>query len=433
MLPSFLKRDSYFHQKPHSAGEIPIKILLVNSLYHPHFEGGAERIVQSLAEGLVKAGHQAVVVSTAPCRQPPALINGVTVYYLVVRNLYWGFGGNNPRLLKPLWHGLDTYNGLMARQLGRILDAECPSVVHTNNLAAFSVSVWHEVKMRNLALVHTLMDYYLLCPRSMYKATGNCEARCWPCAIYGFPRRRMSGLVDAVVGLSAFVLRRHESFGYFARTPIRRIVHGGYKSCGVPPPQKQHAKPLRFGYLGRLHPSKGIELLLRSLVNHAGKRWELWIAGKGSPEYETQLKEVCTLPEVRYMGFVRSEEFLASVDVLVVPSVWDEPFGMVVIEAYTQGVPVIASCRGGLAEIIDNGKTGFLFDPNRALSLEDILGRVIAAPDVLSDMRDRVLEKAREFSLQRMVDDYIEVYREVTGVAVRSSRFHGERPSNETG
>src|ERR1019366_5578541 len=144
-------------------------------------------------------------------------------------------------------------------------------------------------------------------------------------------------------------------------------------------------------------------LLLRSLVNHAGKRWELWIAGRGSPEYETQLKEVCTLPEVRYMGFVRSEEFLTSVDVLVVPSVWDEPFGMVVIEAYTQGVPVIASCRGGLPEIVENGKTGFLFDPNGSPSLAEILGRLIAAPAFLNDMQETVLERAREFSLQRMV------------------------------
>ena len=195
----------------------------------------------------------------------------------------------------------------------------------------------------------------------------------------------------------------------------------GTNRAGFRPLKSTTREPLRFGYLGRLHPTKGIELLLRSLINHAGKRWELWIAGRGSSEYETQLKGACTLPNVRYLGFVRSEEFLASVDVLVVPSVWDEPFGMVVIEAYTQGAPVIASCRGGLAEIIEEGKTGFMFDPRGSSSLEEILGRVIAEPAVLTDMRDRVLEKAREFSLQRMVDDYIDVYGEVPAVAGRSS------------
>ena len=373
-----------------------------------------------------------MVVSTTPQRRSRALINGVTVYYLAVRNLYWGFGGNNPRLLKPLWHGLDTYNILMARQFGGVLEAESPSLVHTNNLAAFSVSLWHQVKARRLPLVHTLMDYYLLCPRSMYRASGNCDTRCWSCSIYGFPRRRMSGLADAVVGLSKFILRRHESFGYFAETPIHRIVHPGYRPRSISHPHKQHARALRFGYLGRLHPSKGLELLLRSLIDHVGKSWELWIAGNGSPKYETQLREACTLPNVRYMGFVAPEEFLANVDVLVVPSVWDEPFGMVVIEAYTQGVPVIASCRGGLPEIIENGKTGFLFDPNGSPSLAEILGRLIAAPAILNDMQETVLERAREFSLQRMVDNYIGVYREVTA-AVRSDLFRGERPSIKAG
>jgi glycosyltransferase involved in cell wall biosynthesis len=404
-------------------GRIPIKILFVNSLYHPHFLGGAERIVQSLAEGLVKAGHQAVVVSTAPRRRLPEQINGVTVYYLEGKNLYWPFGGDNPLLLKPLWHLVDTYNPLMARELGRLLDAERPSLVHTNNLAGFSVAVWHQVKARNLPLVHTLMDYYLLCPRSkMYKAAGNCDSPCRTCSVYGLPRRRMSNLVDAAIGLSAFVLRRHERFGYFARTPIRRVIYSGYHAPTSLTPLKQNPNLLRFGYLGRLHPTKGIESVLRSLVSHAGKRWELWIAGKGSPAYEAQLKGSCTLPNVRYVGFVRPEEFLTSVDALVVPSVWNEPFGMTVIEAYAHGVPVIGSCRGGLAEIIENGETGFLFDPTGPASLEEILGRLIAAPVILTDMRARVLEKARDFSPQRMVDDYLRLYGEVTCVSARRVR-----------
>lgn len=378
--------------------------------------GGAERVVQLLAEGLVKGGHQAVVVSTAPRHRPPQQINGITVYYLELRNLYWPFGGDNPNLLKPLWHALDTYNPLMARQLGRVLDAERPTLVHTSNLAGFSVAVWHQAKSRKLPLVHTLMDYYLLCPRNtMYKA-GNCDIPCRTCSVYGLPRRHTSSLVDAVTGVSEFVLRRHERFGYFARTPIRRVIYNGYQASSIPLPQKANPRPLRFGYLGRLHPTKGIELVLRSLVSHAGKSWELWIAGKGSPSYEAQLKESYTLPNVRYVGFVRPEEFLANVDVLVVPSVWNEPFGMVVIEAYAHGVPVIGSARGGLAEIIENGQTGFLFDPDQLSSLEEILGRVIAAPDILIDMRAMILEKARDFSPHRMVDDYLRVYGEVASV-----------------
>ena len=94
--------------------------------------------------------------------------------------------------------------------------------------------------------------------------------------------------------------------------------------------------------------------------------------------------------------------------------------------------PVFASSRGGLAEIIENGKASFLIHPNGSPSLEEILEWIIAAPSVLTDMRDSVLEKAREFSLKRMLDDYIQGYSAAAATA-RRSRFRGERPTDKTG
>src|SRR5918997_7137655 len=89
----------------------PMKVLFVNSLYAPNIVGGAERFVQSLAEGVVEAGHQAVVICIAP--QPGTYtdrIHGVKVYYTGLRNLYWPFGSEQPySALKPIYHALDTY------------------------------------------------------------------------------------------------------------------------------------------------------------------------------------------------------------------------------------------------------------------------------------------------------------------------------------
>ncbi len=356
-----------------------------------------------------------VVVSLSPRRLPTAEINGVRVHYLELKNLYWAFGRDNPPILKPLWHAIDTYNPFAGRELGRLLDQERPSLVHTHNVAGFSVAVWSQVKARHIPLVHHLNDYYLICPRSMFKTQNNCERVCRTCSAYGLPRRRMSNLVDAALALSQFVLRRHEAFGYFSRTPIRQVVYPGYRRRSVPcvdsgSPRDVNPKRVSIGYLGRLHPSKGVESVLHALSRLPSERWEMRIAGKGAPRYEAHLKERFALPNVTYLGLVEPEELLTKIDVLVVPSLWHEPFGMVTIEAYAHGVPVIGSRRGGLTEIIKPSETGFLFDPDSSEDLEKTLRQLLWAPSLLAGMRAKALSEAQQFLPQLMIDQCLGVY-----------------------
>lgn len=393
-----------------------IKILLVNTLYPPNVIGGAERSVQFLAEGLVKRGFEVVVVSTAPGKKDTVeQVNGVKVYYLSLANLYWPFSKNAwTRWLRPVWHILDSYNPLMSIKLAHILETERPGLVHTNNLANFSVAVWREVKKHNLPLVHTLRDYYLLCPRStMFEAGKNCPSQCLKCRMYAIPRRIFSGLVDAVVGNSRFILNRHICNGYFARARIRQVIFNAYQ----PPDKIQHfdtinriSQPLRLGYIGRLHPSKGIELLLQVAQSWPKGSLEVIVAGRGEPAYETELARRFACIPVRWLGFVSPQELLNEVDLLVVPSIWHEPLPRVAFEAYAHGLPVIGSNRGGISEIIEEGRTGFLFDPDVPETLEIAIRRFIENPSLALNMRMPVLDKAQEFYPERILNRYIAIY-----------------------
>ncbi len=121
--------------------------------------------------------------------------------------------------------------------------------------------------------------------------------------------------------------------------------------------------PVRLGYLGRLDPLKGIELLLDTLLGPLRSRpWTLAVAGRGSiagrgaPEYESALLQRYRDPRIRFLGFVDPPSLLGDLDVLVVPSVWQEPFPRVTFEAYAHGVAVIGSRRGGIPEGIDDGR-----------------------------------------------------------------------------
>jgi len=381
--------------------------------------GGAERSVQFLAEALVKAGHEVVVVSAAPeSGLRTDYVNEIKVYYVGLKNLYWPFfGENSSGLLKPLWHGIDTYNPSMARAVGRIIDKGLPDLIHTNNLSGFSVSTWSAIKRRGIALVHTLRDYYLLCPRSsMFRGGRNCTQQCYSCRLYSWLRRRFSSLPDAVVGVSRFILDRHLSLGFFDDVGSRNVVFNMYEPGeSLVFPTKKTSMPLRIGYLGRLHVTKGIELLIKAVKSLPKETCTLKIAGRGEAGYERHLKDVCGNSNICFLGFVDPQNFFRGIDVLVVPSLWHEPLARTIFEAYAHGVPVVGSMVGGTPEIVEEGTTGFVFDPDISDSLESAIKRFVADLGLARRMRLAVLKRGNDFLPERIVKQYLRVYEEALG------------------
>ncbi len=401
------------------------KILFVNNLYAPNIIGGAERSVQFLAEALAAKGHPVTVLTLAPQTAQPHPVDrpierpiehhGVTVRYLPLRNLYWAFHNkDNPTLLKPWWHVIDSYNLLMGRAVSEVLAEERPDVVHSNVLTGFSVAAWTAIKRHNLPLVHTLRDYYLMCPRSkMFRRGKNCRGQCWDCKLYAAPRQALSNQVDAVIGISRFVLERHLNAGYFATSPLKAVIHNTYQADAPPVPLRT-GSTLRLGYLGRLEANKGIEQLLETITPMQDV--SLYVAGRGHESFETNLKRRFAAPHIHYLGFIPPAELFAKIDVLVVPSLWHEPLGRIVFEAYAHGLPVIATDRGGISEIVSPGETGFLFDPDVPESDERSLERTITAFKQHADtevMRQHALTKAKDFLPHVIVEQHEALYERV--------------------
>jgi hypothetical protein len=143
-----------------------LRILLLNVLYSPYAEGGAEVVVRDLAAGLRGRGHEVRVLTTAPDGDARAgEVDGVPVDYVRVRNLYPPYSG--PRRSSPLraaWHAVDSRNPLMARLVTRHLRQWQPDVLHSHNLVGFSTAAWRAAAREGVAVVHTLHDYHVLCP-----------------------------------------------------------------------------------------------------------------------------------------------------------------------------------------------------------------------------------------------------------------------------
>ena len=170
---------------------------------------------------------------------------------------------------------------------------------------------------------------------------------------------------------------------------------------------------LRVGYLGRLFETKGLESLIDAVIHGPHDSSRLIIAGSGESAYEQSLRARCAVApgRVTFLGDVPPRALFEQIDVLAVPSLWHEPFGRVAIEANAWGIPVVASRRGGLPEIVEHGVTGSLFDPDDAGELTRLLGDL--NPEQCQAMRTVCLQSAHQYLPEVIAGKYETLYRQV--------------------
>ena len=180
-----------------------------------------------------------------------------------------------------------------------------------------------------------------------------------------------------------------------------------------------------IAFLGRIGPEKAphiaIEAAMRAnaALRIAGPHW------RGNAHYDAYYADIFMPALKRSQGFARwigecdmaaKLDLLRSATALLMPLGWDEPFGLVVVEAMLVGTPVIAFRRGSMPELIETGLTGYL--------VEDAEAMARAIPEAARLDRSRVRERARErFSAERMTAQYETLYRTIVdrGVLARSA------------
>lgn len=168
-------------------------------------------------------------------------------------------------------------------------------------------------------------------------------------------------------------------------------------------------------FIGRLSPEKGVDRLLKAWASLPKNR-RLVIAGEG-PEL-IALKNLAAklgLENVTFAGFLNHDaqkELWAGAAFSVIPSVWQEPFGMVVLEAWAKGRPVVAHRIGALPELITHGVNGFLADPDNTSELAAVLESTFQAGQSLAAMGRNGQERLQTHHHKSVwLDKMIQVYR----------------------
>jgi glycosyltransferase involved in cell wall biosynthesis len=288
-----------------------------------------------------------------------------------------------------------------------MLRAEHVDVIHSHE---FTMAVYGAAVARMLGVPHVITMHG---SATMTKALRRRVALRWAF--------RQSA---AVVGVSDETTRQlGEALGL--RDGVVRTVHNG-----VPAPVGDRARvraelgaaddDILLLAVGSLVPRKGHAVLLDALaaMPSAVSRWRLVIAGQGveRPRLEEQVRALGLTHRVHLVGQrLDIADWYVGSDVFVMPSLW-EGLPLALLEAMFAGSAIVASRTSGIPEAIDDGVEGLLLPPGDVAALSKVLARVICDGDVRAQLGAAARARAaRQFSIARMADDYVALYREALG------------------
>lgn len=348
-------------------------VLQFSTMVPPAAYGGAERVVGWLTDRLEAAG---LVVHNAGLG-PRAATGGQDQSY-PIPNLYWPFDGVSRGVVaRSAWHAVDSLLLLARQQVETLFDEVSPSVIVTHNLRGWGLAPWVVARERRVPVIQVVHDYGLICNAATLWRGSPCHGLCRPCSVRArMTQRRWGG--GHLVGVSRAVLETFQAYGVElpATTGVAHPVEAAATTAIASTPPNPGRAAQTFGFIGRIVPAKGLELLLEAV---RGTDRLLLVAGAGEESYVSSLRD--SAPDnVIWLGWVEPEQFYTQIDVLVVPSAWPEPFGLVVVEAAEAGVPVLVADHPGLVEASQASSASFRsFDANDLGSLRSALADPLSA------------------------------------------------------
>jgi glycosyltransferase involved in cell wall biosynthesis len=326
-----------------------------------------------------------------------------------------------------------VWSGEAYARLRQMLRSRSYDVLDVHNtFPLLSPAVYYAGRAEGVAVAQTLHNYRLACPKGTFFRDGQVCEDClgkgvpWPAVMHACYRGSRSGSLAVVAMLASHrVLRTWQRAVdvYIAVSEFTRakLVEAGLPAARVrvarnfvhpDPGPGQHEGGFAL-FVGRLAPEKGLDTLLAAW-EHLGGRIPLRIVGDG-PLAATVSAAAARLPNVTWLGFqppYEVQRLMGQASALILPSEWYETFGLVAVEAYARGTPVIAADIGAVAEIVQHGHAGLCFPPRRATALADVVASAFA--DGGSELR-QLGQRAREayettYSVERAYADLVHAY-----------------------
>lgn len=363
-----------------------IRVLSWTPFYWPNI-GGIEIFAADLLAGLRERGHEVAVITGHPGYELPDedTRNGVPIYRL------------------PFIKALEDRDPLaileVRKRVAALKTTFAPDVIHINfsdPSVLFHLQTLTARPAPFAVTVHALAQH-----------EGGAES------LLG----RLLREADRVVAVSGAILRQIRLIEPEIEARSSLIYNGLAVPSLAPAPRPLN--PPRLVCLGRVIEEKGFDLAIAALAelipDFPGIR--LTVAGDGPalPGLKNQARDLGIAEAVDFVGWVSPDavpELMNTATVMVMPSRWEEPFGLVAVEAALMARPVVAARVGGLAEVVADGEGGHLVDKDDAAAIARAVGHLLQDPEAADRMGRAGRQRAQEmFSLDSEIDAYETLFR----------------------
>ncbi len=350
-----------------------MRILVAHNQYH--YRGGEDTVVDAEVALLRRHGHQVEVY-----RRDNAELSHMDVLQ-TARATLW-----SRRTLD---------------ELDRIVERFAPDLIHAHNIfPLISPSLYAGAHRHRLPVVQTLHNFRLVCPQAMLVRDGRSCTACvgrlpWRGMLHRCYRQSLVQTSAVAAMLVLHRLRRTWQRDVTRYIVLNQMCRDLFAAGGLPM-EKLVIKPnfvVAYGqpswaersgglFIGRLSDEKGLHVLAQAMQQLPGQR----IAVYGKGPLQAMVMDAAGLD---YRGF-QTPDVLArrmqSASYLVMPSTGVESFGLVAVEAFACGTPVIASRQGGMLELVVHGKTGLLVAPGDAKELAQAIAFAEQHPERMREM-----------------------------------------------
>jgi glycogen(starch) synthase len=364
-----------------------VRIAVVSNLLPPEGKGGAEAYAALVASTLAEQ-HEVLVLSgslegdvNAPVAAIPALPE---------------LADDAPITKKLVWHARDQWRPAVHAAVHKQLTEFEPDVVHTHAVQGLSAAVFTAIARSGVPHVHTAHDLSLLCARaSMTRDRRFCGGECASCRVQRTIRgNAFKRHITTLLAVSDYIRRAHCHYGV-VEPDHAAVLRLGSSAGELRPRRTLDDGALHIGFLGKLAPNKGV-LTLIDMFRDAPPSWRLTICGSGPLTARVEAA-AHALPNVTFLGQVggvAKEAFFDAIDVLAIPSEWEEPAALVGTEAGARGIPVIVSDRGGLPELPE----ARVFTACSVESMRASAAWYTEVPERVAEMSRRLISRHDEFS-----------------------------------
>ncbi|MDO9573334.1 MAG: lipopolysaccharide heptosyltransferase II [Candidatus Omnitrophota bacterium] len=344
--------------------------------------GGVETGTLDLSKYLVRLGHKAVVVSAGGSLVSELEASGAKHYTLPVHK-------------KSI---ISVFK--LIPQLAEIIKKEEIDIVHARSRVPAWIA-YFACRKTKAVFITTCHGYYKMHPFSL---------------VMGWAKR--------VIVLSNVIARHMIEDFAVPHERIRLVPRSvDLERFKYLDPKLKRKEDFNIGIIGRITPLKGHLHFIKAMarISRLVPRLKIWIVGDAPASKEAYKEEVQVL--VRRLGLWHCTEFLgtqrdipgilAHLDLVVLATTTHEAFGRVIIEAQAAGVPVVATQVGGVVDIIEDGKNGFLVPPADPKSMADAIMRVFKDVELAKEIAENAYAQVKEkYNIELMVKNTLDVYRD---------------------